>query len=748
MYPGGFMLISDRGRGRRRSTPIPRKIYTAPILESISSDDKVDLSVTTVRPFTSIGFHQKTSTLLWAEAGVQAASPTLPQLNRLPIDPCYTDGKTTFLEGCLKQGSVERYVAGDGTTSHAIWTVYLYSDNADEDKIKLYDDPYSNNDVTAEIVDLTLNPTTQQLYWVLNTGTANTAFTRRAAADGSGITASREDSVDSNGVVGIELDITNGNIYWQHETSCQIDRLNINDFSSGSPTQLYSDVSCTSVDFFLSTAEGFYMLDNADTLSQIPLSGSSETEIINPLGLEDPDEMIFVPNCPVGTEISFIASEFNTYEGDTNFTVGVLRSGAPCYGPSVRLVNFVGTASRPSDYSSIRNGGAESVDSQTIRFQNLQSLFTVPFKIYADERTEGNETFIVELADPSPYASVSLGDITRAVITIIDKSSYIQFVQSTYEVREGEPTLMTITLERIGNLENSARVSLVATPGTAMAGDDYDPNIADVSFNAFESTATTVISITDDDVLEMDEIFQISIVEPQSQGQSSTEVLIKDDEIGFTFQQDGYEFNEDIGQVIIPVERIGSTEVEGSVDITFHDSNEDYTAMIGEDFTQFNPITLTFAPGQSVVDINVFITNDNQYESTESFQISISDPQPEGSDVIIATTTVSILDDEENIRFVENQATAREGETTIVRPQLIRDVALKETSVLITSCEAYRSAVGGQDFVPINSAVVRFLLGETTAYTPDVIILNDNIGEVYESFRLVITSPEQGALKQ
>ncbi|XP_072041040.1 extracellular matrix organizing protein FRAS1-like [Amphiura filiformis] len=756
--PGGFILISDSAGGQT--------IYAAPIPGSTSSTDKVDLMVTPTSIFTSIAFHQATSTLLWADSCLEAGPLIPPQIYRQPINTCYNDGPEVFLGGNLRPASgeiitgitidetnhqlywAERYIAvGTGVTSHAIWTVSLNSENANDDRTKLYDDPYSSTDPTAEIVDLALDPITQELYWVLNTRTPNTAITRRAEADGSGIIASRVDSVAIFGYVGIELDITNGNIYWQHAANCQIDRLDIDDFTSGSPTQLYTDITCTGIDFFLSTvsaAEGFYILNSIDALIQVPLSGGAGTAIVSDFDISPSSHhMIFVPNCPVRQEISLTASKYTTFEGDTNFAVGVLQTGAPCYDALVRLVNFGGTASRPSDYSSIVNGKAESLDSQTIQFQNLQSLISVPFEIYTDDRTEGNETFIVDLADPSPFASISLGGITRAEVTIIDKSSYIQFVQSTYEVREGDPTLMTITLERNGNLENSASVSLVATPRTAMAGDDYDPNIADVSFNAFESTATAVISITDDDELEMDETLQISIVEPQSQGQSSTEVVIKDDEIGFTFQQDGYEFNEDIGQVIIPVERIGSTEVEGSVNIAFHDSN---TAMVGEDFTHSNPTTLTFAPGQSVVNIYVDITDDNRYESTESFQISISDPQPEGSDIIIATTTVSILDDEENIRFAENQATVREGETTVVRLQLIRDVALKETSVLITSCEPYRSAVGGQDFVPINSAVVRFLLGETTAYTPDVIILNDNIGEVYESFRLVITSPEQGSI--
>ncbi|XP_072041819.1 extracellular matrix organizing protein FRAS1-like [Amphiura filiformis] len=756
--PGGFILISDNNGGGRT-------IYTAPIPGSTSSTDKVDLTVTTVSDFTSIAFHQATSTLFWAEKGVAGGPPTTtpPQLYREPINECYTTGPVMFLDGSVKTDSMdvtitamtidetnhrlywaERYVAGTPfETTHAIWTVSLNSDDPNGAKTKLYDDPDVGNDPTVEIVDLEFDLNTQQLYWVLNTGSP-----RRAAADGSGVIISRppDSTVDSMGVVGIELDITNGNIYLQHKTSCEIHQLDIN-LSYVSQTPLYSDVSCTAIDFFLSAvsaAEGFYTLTNNHALIQIPLSGGSDskTDIVNDLNLDTPINMIFVPNCPIqATQISFTASKYTTCEG-TNITVEILRS-PPCYDPVVaRVLHYGGSASasRPSDY------GAKSGDSEGIKFPNLQSFTSVSFEIYADDRTEGNETFIVELADPSQYAHVSLGEPYKAEVTIIDKSSYIQFAESAYEVREGDPTLMTITLERIGNLENSASVSLVATPGTAMEGDDYDPNIADVTFNAFESKATAVISITDDDILEMDETFQISIFEPQSQGQSSTEVLIKDDEIGFTFQQDGNEFNEDIGEVIIPVERVGSTELEGSVNIAFRDSNEDHTAMVGEDFTHFNPTTLTFAPGQSVVNIYVFITNDNEYESTESFQISISDPQPEGSDIIIATTTVSILDDEENIRFAKNQATAREGETTILRLQLIRDVALKETSVLITSCEAYRSAVGGQDFVPINSAVVRFILGNTTAYTPDVIILNDNIGEVYESFRLVITSPEQGAI--
>ena len=79
-------------------------------------------------------------------------------------------------------------------------------------------------------------------------------------------------------------------------------------------------------------------------------------------------------------------------------------------------------------------------------------------------------------------------------------------------VNEGSQAVFTITLSSAG----TQRVSMVVTSanGTAISGSDYDATNSLVSIAAGQTTATFVVSTTDDSTAEGDETFSVLISSP------------------------------------------------------------------------------------------------------------------------------------------------------------------------------------------------------------------------------------------
>ena len=81
-----------------------------------------------------------------------------------------------------------------------------------------------------------------------------------------------------------------------------------------------------------------------------------------------------------------------------------------------------------------------------------------------------NEFFTVELRNPAGGAT--LGTITKAVVTIIEDDSAIEFGTSNYVVNEADGYI-TITLVRKGSTAGTATVDLNISSGSAVAGKDF-----------------------------------------------------------------------------------------------------------------------------------------------------------------------------------------------------------------------------------------------------------------------------------
>ena len=141
--------------------------------------------------------------------------------------------------------------------------------------------------------------------------------------------------------------------------------------------------------------------------------------------------------------IQFSAPTYSATEAGvgvtTTATIVVTRTGGTAPGVTVTYQTGNGTATAGVDYGA--TGGVLSFGA------GVTSLtFTVP--VFGDADTEGDETVLIALSNPT--AGATLGTPAAAVVTILDDEQVIQFSSSTYTVNEAGPSA-AITLVRSGS---------------------------------------------------------------------------------------------------------------------------------------------------------------------------------------------------------------------------------------------------------------------------------------------------------
>ena len=134
-------------------------------------------------------------------------------------------------------------------------------------------------------------------------------------------------------------------------------------------------------------------------------------------------------------------------------------------------------------------------------------VFSIPIK--NDTSVELSEYFSVELRNP--VGGASLGPIMKAVVTILEDDSKIEFGQSNYVVNEAAG-FVAIRIIRKGNVSGSASIDLNISSSGATSGLDFaKPGNPTVTFAAGETEKTIQIPIHDDLLKESDEWFSLSL---------------------------------------------------------------------------------------------------------------------------------------------------------------------------------------------------------------------------------------------
>ena len=407
-------------------------------------------------------------------------------------------------------------------------------------------------------------------------------------------------------------------------------------------------------------------------------------------------------------------------EGDT---VGfrVTRSGSTSQEVSVGYATADDTAEAGADYEATAG---------TFRLLAGQDSGEIPVRLLTDDADEGDERFTVDLSMPSGAALA----VASGRGTIIDDNEAPELSVTGDVGDEGDSVEFVVTLSPPS--QRTVTVRYETRNGSAQAGDDYEFGAGILTFAPSESSRTVAVSLLDDSINEIDEVFSLALSSPSNATLAidAANATILDDDSVPTLTIDGETDLED-GQIDFEVRLVGNT----GQPVTVHYATADDTAQRDLDYVPMAGM-LTFAEGQSRHTIPVELLDDHIDEPDETFHMVLSEPV--GATLAGPAGVGGIIDNDQAARLSVADATASEsgGEMTFV-VSLDGEAAEPVTVRYATSDD---TATAGLDYDE-TAGELTFAAGETRR-TVSVRLLGDDVDEPDETLNLRLSNPTNAAI--
>lgn len=176
----------------------------------------------------------------------------------------------------------------------------------------------------------------------------------------------------------------------------------------------------------------------------------------------------------------------------------------------------------------------EGVDYQALALDNIvfaagELSKTIELTLLDDLKVDGDKALYVTLSGDD--LSSDIND-TRAYVYIADNEfrGALQFKESTMSIAENGETF-SVTVQRIGGVDEQIEFTISSTNGTAIADTDYQSINETQVFEQFDVEKTFVFSVIDNDSYAVDKDFSLEISSDYLTGvQSSMAITINNDE--------------------------------------------------------------------------------------------------------------------------------------------------------------------------------------------------------------------------
>ncbi|NDA66167.1 MAG: hypothetical protein EBY09_05925, partial [Verrucomicrobia bacterium] len=383
-------------------------------------------------------------------------------------------------------------------------------------------------------------------------------------------------------------------------------------------------------------------------------------EIVD-LVLSIPQGQLFLNGERVATGVALGVSHSTLTIVDNDFNPGVLTFPQSVFrvdenvgAAVITVIRTNGSAGPIScDYSTVEIGSTSTVGADyvatfgSIAFASGQLTNTFSVQIIDDTIVELDETIVIRLSNPRGGATLGL---TNAAILIIDNdfaAGRLNFSQTNYTVSESGGTAL-ITVQRSGGSQGAVTVQATVSDGTAVSPVDYAAATNTLVWAAGETASKVFpVSIVNNLIVDGNRTVNLALANssiPGALGTVTNAVLtIVDDDVygGLAFSQSAYTVNENGGQAIITVVRLGG--VAGTVGARF-DTVVGGTARAGVDYVTTNG-TVTMVPGQTSTNFIVRILDNTIADGTRTVNLLLSSPT-NGTLTFPTTAILSIIDDE------------------------------------------------------------------------------------------------------
>ncbi|WP_396637126.1 Calx-beta domain-containing protein [Maribacter sp. R77961] len=469
----------------------------------------------------------------------------------------------------------------------------------------------------------------------------------------------------------------------------------------------------------------------------ITLSGLTST-LIN---IVDANGLGTITDNDGGAGIGVSVSDFTVNEDAGTATFDVSLNADVQGGFAVDFTVADGSAISPDDYTVTNASG-------TLNFiGNNGEVQTVTVTILDDALIEGSEDL-----------NITLSNLTSTLINIVDANGLgtitdndggagIGVSVSDFTVNEDAGTA-TFDVSLNADVQGGFAVDFTVADGSAISLDDYTVASASGTLNFIgnnNEVRTVTVTILDDALIEGTENLNITlsglstglinIVDANGVG------TINDNDggagTGIFFENTEVTVNEGDGTATFNVRFVGNFPTPFTV--TFN--SNDGTATNTQDYTGVSDI-LTFSgvDGQ-VLPITVPIIDDTVIETTEDFNINLSNASSSLIAINTAQARGSIIDNDAvsgtGISFTNNNIIVTEGIDSFARFTVTLTGNIEE-NVTVDYITNNGTALDGAD-ITAQSGTITFTTS-TKSFDIDVPILDDTIIEPQEAFTVVLSN--------
>jgi hypothetical protein len=318
----------------------------------------------------------------------------------------------------------------------------------------------------------------------------------------------------------------------------------------------------------------------------------------------------------------------------------------------------------------------------------------------------------------------------------------IQFSSATYTVAENGGSV-TISISRTGGTD-PATVQFTTSNGTATAGADYTATSGTITFAAGQTTATAVVPILDDTVVEGNETFNVTLSSPSGGAtlgaQSTAVVTITDFEEGHLQFSSATTSGLEGSSVTITVTRSGGSD--GAVSAHYQTSNG--TATAGADYTATSG-TVSFAAGDTAPkSFSIPLLSDALPEGNETFNVNLSAPTGGATIGSPSTEVVTIVDFAPGtVQFGNAAYTVAESDGTVTIT--VQRTGGTDGPLTVHYATSNGTATAPSDYAA-SSGTVTFAAGDATPQTIVIPIVSDAIPEPPETFTVTLSTPSAGTI--
>jgi chitinase len=362
------------------------------------------------------------------------------------------------------------------------------------------------------------------------------------------------------------------------------------------------------------------------------------------------------------------------------------------------------------------------------------------------------------VAEPAEAFAVMLGATSHA--TVVDREGVVtvgandQTPVATPRLSVGPDVLVSesdgyvdLAVGLSGPGTKAVSVGYTAATGTA-GGFDFLGASGTLTFAVGETTKVVRIEIEDDASVERLESFSLNLSAPVNATvarRSALLSIVDNDTVVATpvlFVRDAV-VDESAGTVSVPVLLGGAEGTASNSKVTVSFTTGDRSATAGSDYATVSG-TLTFAPGQTVQNVVVPITDDAVEESAETLAVRLTHPTNAALGDGVSSVTIG-ANDQTPVALpqlsVGPDASVGEGAGYV---DVVVSLDAPGTSNALVDYATATGTAGGFDFLGA-SGTLTFAVGETTKVVR-IEIEDDAAVELSETFTLTLSNASNATI--